>query len=44
MRPNFWQAENVNLSWGSNFKALGIGSEATLPIAVNCLVRVSREK
>ncbi len=44
MRPDFWQAENGNLSWGSRLKALGIGLKATLPVAINCSVEVSTEK
>src|SRR2546428_1920613 len=36
MRPDAWPAEKRNLSWGSRLKALGIGSEATLPVAGNC--------
>ena len=44
MRPDFWQAENGNLSWGSRLKAVGIGLEATLPVAINCSVEVSTEK
>ena len=44
MRPNFWQAENGNLSWGSRFKVLGICLRATLPVAINCSVEVSTEK
>src|SRR3989442_8828315 len=35
MRPDAWPAEKRNLSWGSRLKALGIGSEATLPVAGN---------
>src|SRR6266568_2137465 len=44
MRPEAWPAEKRNLSWGSRLKALGIGSEATLPVAVNCPVAVSTAK
>src|SRR6266705_5012839 len=44
MRPDAWPAEKRNLSWGSRLKALGIGSEATLPVAVNCPVEVSTAK
>src|SRR5262249_24956158 len=36
MRPDAWPAEKRNLSWGSRHKALGIGSEATLPVAGHC--------
>jgi hypothetical protein len=41
MRPDAWPAEKRNLSWGSRHKALGIGSEAILPVAVNCPVEVT---
>ena len=44
MRPDAWPAEKRNLSWGSRLKALGIGSEATRPVAVNCPVAVSTKK
>ena len=44
MRPDSWPAEKRNLSWGSRLKALGMVSEATLPVAVNCPVEVSTEK
>src|SRR5882724_9453302 len=44
MRPDAWPAEKRNVSWGSRLKALGIGSEATLPVAVNCPVAVSTAK
>ncbi|MFB3098095.1 MAG: hypothetical protein ACE1ZZ_05430 [Dehalococcoidia bacterium] len=44
MRPDFWQAENGNLSWGSGLKALAIGLKATLPVAINCSVEVTTEK
>ncbi len=44
MRPDFWQAENGNLSWGFRLKALGIGLKETLPVAINCSVKVSTEK
>src|SRR2546426_7750934 len=33
MRPDSWPAEKRNLSWGPRLKALGIGSEATRPVA-----------
>ena len=44
MRPDSWPAEKRNLSWGSKHKALGIGSEATRPVAVNSPVELSTEK
>jgi hypothetical protein len=44
IRPEAWPAEKRNWSWGSRLTALGIGSEATRPVAVNWPVAVSTAK